>query len=239
MDEAEMALARRRLRRARDDDHEVGAVGEGAPVLVAADQVARSVLLGAAGDVGDVGAGIGLGHREGAEELALGHARQVAAALLLAHLLRADQQVAARDDRRDAHPAARQFLGDEAVLGAAEAQAAILLGDQDAEIAELGHLVAQVHRDVALLGVEPVGDRQHFVQRELARLLLDHAAFFGKERHYWGFLRRTRLVRLKSMTSSSRWLKPLLCQLTMPNPLWESETRRSSTTDSARSESLG
>ena len=237
--EAEMALAWRRIRSTRDDDHEVGTVGEGAPVLVAADQVAVAVFLRAAGDVGDVGAGIGFRHREGAEELALGHARQIAAALLFAHLLGADQQVAACDDRSDAHPATRQFLGDEAVLGAAEAQAAVLFGDQDAEIAECGHLLAQIHGDLALFGVEFVGDGQDFVQREFARLLLDHAAFFGEERHLYGFLRRTRLVRLKSITSSSRWLKPLVCQVTMPNPLWESEMRRSSTVDSARSESSG
>ena len=31
------------------------------------------------------------------------------------------------------------------------------------------------------------------------------------------------------MASSSRWLKPLVCQVTIPKPLWESETRRSST----------
>ena len=179
-------LPGRRIGGAGDDDQEVGAVGEGAPVLVAADQVAGAVLLGAAGDVGDVGAGVGLGHREGAEKLALGHARQVAGALLLAHHLRADQEVAAGDQRGDAHPAARQLLGDQAVLEAAQAQAAVLLGDQDAEVAELGHLVPQVHRDVALLGIELVGDGQDLVEGEFARLLLDHAALFGDVRHGLG-----------------------------------------------------
>ena len=46
-------------------------------------------------------------------------------------------------------------------------------------------------------------------------------------------------MRLKSMMSSSRWLKPLVCQVTMPNPLCESDMRRSSTSDSARSEVAG
>src|SRR6202011_1649590 len=111
--------------------------------------------------------------------------------------------------------------------------------DQDAEIAQLGHLVPEIHRDVALLGIELVGDGQHLVEGELGRLLLDHAAFFGEESHGYWFLRRTRLVRLKSMTSSSRWLKPRVCQVTMPKPLCESDTPRSSTTDSALSESPG
>ena len=145
-----------------------------------------AVPPGPAGDVGDVGSGVGLRHREGAEELALGHARQITAALFLAHHVRADQQIAAGDQRGDAHPAARQLLGHQAVLEAAQAQAAVLLRDQDAEVAELGHLVAQLHRDVALLGVELVGDGQHLVEREVARLLLDHAALFGDVRHLMG-----------------------------------------------------
>ena len=128
----------------------------------------------------------GLRHGEGAEELALGHARQITAALLLAHHVRADQEIAARDQRGDAHPAARQLLGHQAVLEAAEPEAAVLLRDQDAEIAQLGHLVPQVHRDVALLGVELVGDGQHLVEGEFARLLLDHAALFGDVRHLTG-----------------------------------------------------
>src|SRR5262245_4325235 len=179
----EVTLARGRVRGARNDDQEVSAVGEGAPVLVAADQVARAVLPGSAGDVGDVRAGVGLGHGEGPQEFALGHARQVPPALLLAHHVRADQEIAAGDQGGDAHPTARQLLGHQAVLEAAQAKPAVLLRNENAEVAELRHLVAQVHRDVALLRIELVGDGQHLVEGEFARLLLDHAALFGDVRH--------------------------------------------------------
>ena len=92
----------------------------------------------------------------------------------------------ARDDAGDAHPAAREFLRDQAVLEHAEPEAAVLFRRANAEIAEFAHLAAQVHRNLALHRVEFVGHRQHFLHRELARRRLNHQAFFGQVRDVIG-----------------------------------------------------
>ena len=89
----------------------------------------------------------------GAETLAARHLRQQSAGVLL-RVKPAAQTVAARDDAGDAHPGAGQLLGDQAVLEDAEAEAAVLLRNQDAEVAELAELLAQLAS-----GSRPAPDR--------------------------------------------------------------------------------
>ncbi|MDT4803979.1 hypothetical protein FQZ97_367450 [compost metagenome] len=169
---------------AADHQDEVGLVGESAPVLAAGNDPVVAVAHGAARDIGHIGAGIGLGQRERAQELATRHARQVLGLLLgRQRLQRADQAVAAGDQAAHAHPAARQLLGHQAVLVGAQPQAAVFLGNQDAEVAELGHFVDQLARDLAFFRIQLVGDGQHALHRELARGLLDHAPLFGQFLH--------------------------------------------------------
>jgi hypothetical protein len=178
-----LALGVRRIGGARDQHDVVGAVGEGAPVLVAVDHPGIAVLAGAARDVAQVRADIGFGHGGRAQELATGGTRQEHRALRVAHAAAGAEPVAAGDDRGDAHPGARQFLGDQAVFEDAETQPAILLGNDDAEITHVGQLLDQLTWDVALLRVELVGDRQHLLEGKGARRLLDHAALVGHVAH--------------------------------------------------------
>ena len=180
-------MARRRIDfrvGAGEDDQEVGLVGVGAPVLGTGDLPVVAHAHGAAGDVGNIRAGIRLGQRIGAEKLALRHARQqLGLALRRQRVHRAQQAVAARDQAGDAHPAAREFLGDQAVLEGAQPEAAEFFGDQDAEVAEFGHFLDQFARDRALVRVQLVGQRQHPLHREFARRLLDEPAFVGQYLH--------------------------------------------------------
>ncbi len=208
------ALGIGRRRGAREQHDVVGAVGERAPGLGAVDHPFVALARGLARDTGEVGAGVGLGKRKRPEPFAAGDFRKIAALVLFGNP--APQRVAARDDAGDAHPGPRQLLGHQRVFERAEPQAAVLFGNQDAEVAQLGHLVAQRHRDVALLGVELVGDRQDLLDREVARHLLYELALFGDVTHGWAFLLLTRLVRRKSITSSPRLLWPSVCQLTIP-----------------------
>ena len=101
---------------ARDHLDEVGAVGERAPVLAAVQDPVVAVALGAALDRREVGADVGLGHGERAEILAARHRLDLLLALVALARNRAVEAVAARDQAGDAHPAARELLGDQAVL---------------------------------------------------------------------------------------------------------------------------
>src|SRR5262249_29212869 len=121
----------------------------------------------------------------------------------------------------------RQLLGHEHVLEDAEAEAAVLLRDEDAEVPELGELVAKRHRNLALHWVELVGDGQHLPHRELARRFEDRLALVrvvgrrnalehaGECAHPASFL-ATRFVRRKLTTISPRWFRPSVFQVTMP-----------------------
>src|SRR5262249_48640641 len=123
------AAPRRRARIVDPAQHAdvVGAVGEGAPVLRAVQHPLVALAPRAALHAGKVGAGAGLGERRRAQVLALGHQLDLAASFLALARDRAVEGVAAGDDRGDAHPAARQLLGHQAVLERAEAEAAVLL----------------------------------------------------------------------------------------------------------------
>ena len=74
-------------------------------------------------------------------------------------------------DRADADIAARQLLGDDAHRLLAEAEPAELLGDGEAEHAELGHLADHFERDVGVGAVPCLRVRHHLGVGELAHLL--------------------------------------------------------------------
>ena len=173
-----MPVVRVRVLCAAEHRDVVRAVGEGAPHLVAVDHPVVAVPARAAADVRKVGAGFRLGEGDRAEELAADDARHVLRPLLGVPAGAARP----RDDARDAHPAAGQLLGDEAVLEDAETEAAVLLGDADREVAEVGHLRAE-RGDVALHLVQLVRDREDLLHRELARRLLDHQPLFCQVGH--------------------------------------------------------
>ena len=58
-----------------------------------------------------------------------------------------------------------------------ETEATLCFGHADAEVAELRHLVAEFHGDIALDRVQFVRGRQHFPHREVPRHFLNHASF--------------------------------------------------------------
>jgi len=80
---------------------------------------------------------------------------------------RIDEAIA--DNRADAHPRACEFLCDKAVLECAKTETAVLLGNHDAEVAELGQFVADTKWNLSALGVELIGDRQHLVSSSRSR----------------------------------------------------------------------
>ena len=75
--------------------------------------------------------------------------------------------------RADADVAARQLLGHDAHGFLAEPHAAVLLGDGEAEHAELGHLRNHIERNVCVAQVPLLGARRHLAVGELAHLLAD------------------------------------------------------------------
>src|SRR5262249_17295751 len=107
-----------------------------------------------------------------------------------------------------------------------QTQSTELLGNQDAEVAELGHLLPQLHRDFTLDRIQLVGYRQHFVDREIARGLLDHLALLSHVTHTPVPLFGMRLDRRKSIISGSSvelrapspYRNPSVCQVTIPCP---------------------
>lgn len=163
---------------AGDDDEIVGAVREGHPHLLAAEHPLVTVERRPAAHRRDVGARARLGHRERAQVLAPHRLAELLLGIGQREVGRGDE-ARPRDDAGRAHPRARQLLGDEAVLEHAEPEAADRLGREDPEEAELAHLLADVRRDLALHGIERIGDGQDPLHRELTRHLLDRVSFLG------------------------------------------------------------
>jgi hypothetical protein len=168
----------------RANTHDVvGAVGEGAPVLVAGEHPVVAVAHRAAGDgarsepVSGSDSEVALRNSPAHD---LGQVRRRFSSVIA---VLDPAALGTRDDGGHRHPAAGELLADQAVLEDAQAQAAVLFGDGDAEVAHVGHLLAQLRRDDAVGAIELVGHRQHFLHDEGARRLLDHAALVGHVTH--------------------------------------------------------
>ncbi len=167
-----------RVAGAREDLDEIGALCEAGPALGAGEPPEVAVPHRPGLHAGEVGAGIGLRQGDRADPVSPGRtAKQLRPALRVEGL--GAQPLAARQDAAHREPRPRQFLRDEAVLEHAEAQAAVLRGDRDAEPALLGHGVDERTRHLGLLPVERVGHRQHRVAREGAGLGLKRRPGLG------------------------------------------------------------
>src|SRR6185437_11553505 len=124
---------------------------------------------------------LGLGHRERAAQLARGHPRQEALALLVgavAHQHVGHDEVRV-DDPRHAHPAAGELAHRERVRGQVEPEAAVLLRDREAEDAELAQAGDDLVRErvgVFVLG----GDRDDLLVDEPAHQADDLALVLGQ-----------------------------------------------------------
>ena len=118
-------------------------------IFVPSIDVLVAVARRPARDVARVAAGVGLRQREAAAELAGREARQPALLLLFGAVVH-DQVRGDRvrvDDARQRHPAVRELLDDADVGEQVEPEPAVLLGDRDAEQAELLHLLDDRRRD--------------------------------------------------------------------------------------------
>jgi hypothetical protein len=124
------------------DDHQVGVDPVGDERLGTVDDVLVAVADRRGGDAGEVGAGAGLGHRYGGDELARGDAGHPALGLLGCAVLdevgRADVVVQGEPEPCAADPRRVELLAEDGVepevVGAA---AAVLLGDRNPDEAVL------------------------------------------------------------------------------------------------------
>ena len=167
---AHSAMGRERVRVGLDQRrHQSRAQPVGNPHLLAGDQVLVALSHGTRADRLHVRAALRLGHREGAAQLAGRHPGQEALPLLLGAV--ADDHVGDDevrvDDAGDAHPSARQLADRERVGGQVESQAAVLLGDGEAEQPQLAHAFHDlVREDVVVLELR--GHRDDLLLGELA-----------------------------------------------------------------------
>ena len=165
--------------RAKQHQH-VGPGGEGAPGLDAVDQPAPLGRGGRGDDAGDVGAEVGLGHRHRGQHLGRG---QFGQPLLLLRFGAAVDEGPGEDlgpgDQRaaDAERAPAQLLGGDhhahVVALAAGGEAVVLLGDREAEAAELGQAADDLLGDVAVGPVDVLGVGADLVLGEAVERLAD------------------------------------------------------------------
>ena len=125
-------------------EHVVGDVGVGDEDLLAVDDEAVVDALGGGGQRADVGARLGLGHRDRLDRADGDPAEDLLLLLLGAEFLRG-----AGDDQRrrvaaDRSQPARGLFHEQAGVEHRAAAAAVLLGDRDPEPAELGDLLVEV-----------------------------------------------------------------------------------------------
>ena len=142
-----------------EDQRDLGDVAERDPHLLTADPPAAVDLRRAGPEVGGVGAGVGLGQPEAAEDLARAETGQPALLLLLAApaLDRAgDERGLDRDDGAGGAVGAADLLDDQPVADVVEAAAAVLLGDRRSEVAHLAELRCEL--DVEALGAVVLAD---------------------------------------------------------------------------------
>ena len=165
-----------------DHDHQIRQVSVGDEDLRAIDDVVIAVAHGRGFDALQVGARAGLGHGNGADQFAGGHARQVFFLQQLAAVIddvrRDDVVVQPPADARE--PRARDFLVDHAVVEEVRARAAVLLGDSGAEETLRAGLVPDLAVDVAFFFPALVV-RRAFLLEELADAGAEDLVLFAVE----------------------------------------------------------
>ena len=145
------------------------------PLLDAGDRPAVAVRVGPRAQRARVGAGLGLGQREGADLLAARERGHEALALLLGAEREDRQRAGARvhcDRDSDAGVRARELLEDEDVREEVGAGAAELFRHADAHQPELGELPVQLRRE-AVLPIPGGRVRLDLGLREVSRERLD------------------------------------------------------------------
>ena len=167
----------------RRDDAGARAVRQ--PHLLAVEDVVVAVLDRLALDGGDVGAAVGLAHREGTAHLAGRHERQqplllLVGAVLLDHVGHDEVRV---DDAGDAHPAAGDLLDHQRVGQQRLAEPAELLRDHEPEQAHLLHALDDRLGELVLV-LEVRGVRDDLLVHEAADggedLVLDLGETLGR-----------------------------------------------------------
>ena len=166
----------------RPDHGDVGDRRVGDPHLGAVEAIAAGDLLGAGDHRAGIGAVVGLGEAEAADELAARELRQIFAALRFAAVIvdRVHHQRRLHRHRRAvAGIDALDLARDQAVGDIAEAGAAIFFRDGRAEEAERAHL-AHDRRIVALVAERLEHARKQLLLRIVARGVAHHALFLGQ-----------------------------------------------------------
>ena len=163
-----------------------------------------AVCFGARLQRGGVGAGIGLGQREGHDQFAAGHARQVVGLLVgrAVHqdALRADADVGA-EHRAEGRRGAAELEVDLNLLAHREADPAELFGHRQAEKAQLLHRFDQLGRHLVVL-FEMVLERHQALAHEALNGGQQDVERFAIECH--GHVSLPIDVRLNQSTTISR-----------------------------------
>ncbi len=129
----------------------VGDVGVGAEDLLAVEHVAVVDALGEGAERANVGAGLGLGHRDRLDRAAGDAAEDLVLLLLGAEAVGSAGDDQSRRVAADRGEGARGLLHEDAGVQHRAARAAVLLGNRQPEPAELGHLLVDL--EVVVLGV--------------------------------------------------------------------------------------
>ncbi len=194
------------------------------PVLVALPYRGRL-------DARDVGAGVGLGQREGRDEIAAQRRRQVAGAQRLGPVLVDEVGAHQRLHRRrrgDRQRAPRELLGEQAVRHHVGVGAAVPLGIAEGQVPELADAPEQPGRELPAL-VERRRRRRHLRVDE-ARHAPAELLLLARERDHPGAPRRRRVA-----ASSTRRSRPAPVRTTpYRSRAASTETWSSSTSSSTR-----
>ena len=147
----------------------------GDPGLVAVDLVDVALAHRARLQRSQIGAGIRLGEHRRRQHLAGRDLRQPFALLLFGAAAedKLGGDLGAGAEPADADIAARQLLGDDAHRFLAQPHAAVILGDGEAEHAELGHLRDDIERDVFVAQMPFLRVRHDLAVGEFAHFLAD------------------------------------------------------------------
>lgn len=156
---------------ARHDDQHLGATGAGNEALAAVQHVFVALAAGTGAQARGVGAGIGLGEAIGSERLAADQAGQPG--LLQRRVAERGEHpgghVVDADVGGSGHAAGGQLLEDQRGGQPRQAQAAVFLGDVQAEVALFGGGADDFHREVMV--AVPVGRLRASSWRAKARAL--------------------------------------------------------------------